>query len=285
MKNKGFINGGETMLEKNQSNRLTSQHKGSQGQIGIFGKEAKTHDRSVSKVSKQVLESLEELYPKLSFRHRASISKEEINKALQKIDKQLGQTLFLSNSNIKPDGGILEVEDDNGKWRVILVSEAKFQGKDINNIRNGERVGKNNDEELMRAGNAIERSYKNISEMKNYMLGETYFPYILFLEGSNFLTEDISIKRPDGSDCELKYNDGKLNRLDRLTAANYGMPLNTNLCKNKFVKLQNSEIMLQATSIFTQGNGEHWNIKEMYGVMLEIAQTSLKCLANDLSNM
>ena len=32
------------------------------------------------------------------------------------------------------------------------------------------------------------------------------------------------------------YNDGTLNRLDRLTASNYGMPINTNLCENRFVK-------------------------------------------------
>lgn len=44
----------------------------------------------------------------------------------------------------------------------------------------------------MAAGNAIERSHKNISEIANYMLSESHFPYVLFLEGSNFLTETIS---------------------------------------------------------------------------------------------
>jgi type II restriction enzyme len=59
---------------------------------------------------------------------------------------------------------------------------------------------------------------------------------VLFLEGSNFLTETISIKRHDGRVVTLEYNSGMLNRLDRLTSANYGMPINTNLCENKFVK-------------------------------------------------
>ena len=36
------------------------------------------------------------------------------------------------------------------------------------------------------------------------------------------------------------YNDGVLNRLDRLTAANYGMPINTNLCENRFRKSSSS---------------------------------------------
>jgi type II restriction enzyme len=45
----------------------------------------------------------------------------------------------------------------------------------------------------MAAGNAIERSHKNISEIANYMLSESHFPYVLFLEGSNFLKEMFEI--------------------------------------------------------------------------------------------
>lgn len=271
------------MSKKNQSNRLTSQHKESMGEIGIFGEEAKIHDSLVSSVSKEIIEDLKIEYPELSFRYRKSITKKEINEALQKVNEELGQTLFVSNSCIKPDGGLVEVKDDNDNWRVILVSEAKFQGKDIDNIKNGKLVGKNNNQDLMVAGNAIERSHKNISEIANYMLNETHFPYILFLEGSNFLTENLSVTRPDGRKVELNYDNGALNRLDRLTASNYGMPLNTNLCINKFINLQNSVIMLQAASIFTQGDGEHWDRIEMHKVMLDVAQTSIKCLTNDLS--
>lgn len=134
----------------------------------------------------------------------------------------------------------------------------------------------------MVAGNAIERSHKNISEIANFMLGESYFPYVLFLEGSNFLTENITVTRPDGRKITLHYNVGSLNRLDRLTAANYGMEMNKNLCKNKFVKHNDHLIMLQAASIYTQGNGGKWGEKEMFDVMLDIAKTSLKMLGNDL---
>lgn len=92
-----------------------------------------------------VMKRLEEEYPLLNFRYRDSIRKDEINHALRAIDAELGQTLFVSNSSIIPDGGIVEVQDDNGHWRVILVSEAKHQGKDIANIKAGKLVGKNND--------------------------------------------------------------------------------------------------------------------------------------------
>jgi len=270
------------MSKKNQSNRLTNQHKQSQGVVGIFGDNAKSHDLTVGEISKIVISGLKKNYPKLSFRYRESIKKEEINEALIKVDPELGQTLFVSNSSIKPDGGIIEVRDDNGDWRVVLVAEAKHQGKDIENIKNGILVGTNSDQDLMAAGNAIERSHKNISEIANFMLSESHFPYVLFLEGSNFLTKTISITRPDGRVVNLEYHSGILNRLDRLTAANYGMPIDKNLCINKFIKHKNKTIMLQAASIYSQGCGEKWDTKKMYEIMLEISGTSLKALGSDL---
>ena len=272
------------MAKKNQSKLLTNQHKESQGVVGIFGKNAKSHDLTVGSISLLVIEHLQKEYPKLSFRHRTSIKKEEINEALQKVHAELGQTLFVSNSSIKPDGGIIEVQDDNEDWRIVLVTEAKHQGKDIENIKKGKLVGTNNNQDLMAAGNAIERSHKNISEIANFMLSEAHFPYVLFLEGSNFLTETISIIRPDGRVVTLEYNSGMLNRLDRLTSANYGMPINTNLCENKFIKPKDKTIMLQATSIYTQGAGDKWDNKNMFDIMVEISKTSLKILGSDLFN-
>lgn len=270
------------MAKKNQSNRLTTQHKESKGVVGIFGEEAKLHDIAIGEISHQVIEQLQKDFPKLTFRYRTSITKQEINEALQKIDAELGQTLFVSNSSIIPDGGVIEVQDDNNEWRIILVSEAKHQGKDIDNIKKGIQVGTKSDQDLMAAGNAIERSHKNIAEIANLMLGESHFPYVLFLEGSNFLTETISVTRPDGRVVTLEYNSGMLNRLDRLTAANYGMPINTNLCENKFVAHKDKTIMLQATSIYTQGTGERWKANEIFEIMLDISKTSLRILGSDL---
>ncbi len=272
------------MAKKNQSKRLTEQHKEAKGVVGIFGEEAKLHDIKVGEISHFVIKQLEKEFPQLSFRYRTSIKKEEINLALRKVDPELGQTLFVENSSIIPDGGIIEVKDDNSEWRIVLVSEAKHQGKDIENIRRGILVGKNNDQDLMAAGNAIERSHKNISEIANLMLSESHFPYVLFLEGSNFLTETISITRPDGRIVTLEYNSGMLNRLDRLTSANYGMPINTNLCNNRFVKHKDKTIMLQATSIYTQGSGEEWDTYEMFKIMFEISITSLHVLGSDIFN-
>ena len=271
-------------MAKGQSNRLTLQQKEGQGPVTIFHEDAQIHDKEVGNTSLTVITQLQSEYPMLTFRYRKDLSKKEINAALKKVDDYLGQTLFVDSARIKPDGGLIEVKDDNGYWRVVLVSEAKHQGKDIENIKAGKLVGKNNNQDLMAAGNAIERAYKNVNEIANFMLSERYFPYILFLEGSNFLTENVVVTRPDGRVVTLVYNDGMLNRLDRLTAANYGMPINTNLCENKYVKCNGSTIMLQAASIYTKGEGGHWNDDDMIAVMLDVARTSLKMLASDLFN-
>lgn len=270
------------MSKKGQTRRLTDQHKKSKGVVGIFGKNAKRHDLSVGDISKLVLKKLNNKYPTLKFRYRTRLSKEEINNTLNKIDSYLGQSLFVKNASIKPDGGLVEVKDDNDKWRLILVSEAKYQGKDIDNIKAGKLVGKNNDQDLMAAGNAIERSHKNISEIANYMLTESHFPYIIFLEGSNFLTETIKVERPDGRIVTLEYNSGMLNRLDRLSAANYGMPFNVNLCKNRFVSYDDKTVMLQAASMYTTGNGSRWEPENMFEIMLDVAETSLQLLGKDI---
>ena len=269
-------------MAKNQSERLVVQHKDSQGVIGIFGDEAKLHDIAVGDVSKKVLEQLEKKYPKLKFRYRAYISKKDINKVLHELDSDLGQILYVDKAKIKPDGGLIEVQDDDENWRIILVSEAKHQGKDIENISLGKQVGKNGDQDIMVAGNAIERSHKNIDEIANFMLGELHFPYVIFLEGSNFLTETITVTRPDGRKVTLRYDDGGLNRLDRLTAANYGMPFNSNLCKNKFIKNRDKTIMLQAASIYLTGDGSSWSPIDMFNKMIDVAETSIKLLATDI---
>jgi type II restriction enzyme len=262
------------MNKYQHSKRLTGQHKNSQGAVGIFGEDAKKHDLTVGEISKLVMKQLQEEYPQFIFRYKKTIQKKEINQVLKKLDSELGQTLFVSESSIKPDGGIIQVKDNNDDWRTVLVSEAKFQGKDIENIKKGCLVGKLNNQDLMTAGNAIERAHKNISEIRNFMIFESYFPYVLFLEGSNFLTKTIEITRPDGRIVTLKNNSGALNRLDRLTSANYGMVLNKNLCENKI--LGNKTI--QSASIYTKGNGEKWDNKEMFNIMLEISKTSMRIL-------
>ncbi len=263
-------------MKKGQTRRLTKQHIASGGASGIFGEDAKIHDGSVHNVGKSVFLALKKKYPKYSFRFRETISKQEINKKLNSIDSRLGKTLFVKDSKIKPDGGVIEVQDKDQKWRIVLVSEAKYQGKDVENIKAGMLVGKNKDQELMVAGNAIERVYKNINEIRNFMLDESHFPYAIFLQGSNFATKTFQVFRPDGTFVEIRHNAGGMNRIDRVTAANYCMPINCNYCKNIFISSKKSSIMLQAASIYARCNP--WTEPEMKTRMMKIAETSIGIL-------
>ena len=69
-----------------------------------------------------------------------------------------------------------------------------------------------------------------------------------------------------------------------MSAANYGMPFNKNLCKNKFVKHRDKIIMLQAASMYIKGDGTKWEDTEMIEIMMEISETSLKMLGSDIFN-
>jgi type II restriction enzyme len=263
-------------MKKKQTDRLRIEKLRGQGPKEIFCEDAQKHDTSVHDFSKTVFEKLINEFSELTFRFRDRIEKKEINEKLNKVDSRLGVTIFVEKAAIKPDGGIIEVMDKDGRWRIVLVCEAKHQGKDIDNIRKGVLVGKNKDQELMVAGNAIERSHKNINEIRNFMIDEKHFPYILFLQGSNFLTEPIIILRPDGKETTLKHDVGNLNRIDRLTAANYSLPINQNCCENIFISIDGQSVMLQAVSIYTKPT--EWTVEEMLPIMMGVSITSLKII-------
>ncbi|MGH7812956.1 MAG: EcoRI family type II restriction endonuclease [Candidatus Binataceae bacterium] len=143
-------------MGKGQAGRLSKQHVSSGGPKGTFGQGAQVHDRSVHSAGRIVLDALQREYPQYQFRVRDKISKQEINKKLQTIDGRLGKMLFVKDSSIKPDGGIIEVQDKAQQWRVVLVSEAKYQGKDVENIKAGVLVGKNKDQDLTGCGKMAE---------------------------------------------------------------------------------------------------------------------------------
>ncbi len=245
--------------------RLRETHTDFGGGQGIYGQEAKTHDKKTGDAARYVFNILEETFPSLHFRHRFKIPKEEINSKLNHIDLRLGVTQFVSTSSVKPDGGVIEVMDVHGGWRPILIGEAKKQGTNVERIKEG--LGK------QAQGNAIERTHKNIAELKNYMLRENYFPYVVFMHGSDLTTETLRVLEPSGEIFELK----PTSIPDRLTAASYGMPVNVPYCRNLFAEnFDGSKIMLQIASLYMRN--DPWTEKEMIDVMIEIAQEALTCL-------
>ena len=245
--------------------RLRETHTDFGGGRGIFGQEAKTHDKKTGDTARYVFDVLKETFPSLNFRHRFRIRKEEINSKLNHIDARLGVTQFVDTSSVKPDGGIIEVMDVHGGWRVILVSEAKKQGTNVERIKEG--LGK------QAQGNAIERTHKNIAELKNYMLGENYFPYVVFMHGSDLTTDVLHVSEPSGEIFDLH----PTSIPDRLTAANYGMPVNAPYCRNIIAEhVDGSKTRLQIASLYMRN--DPWTKEEMADVMIEIAQEALTCL-------
>ena len=252
--------------------RLRETHTNFGGGKGIFNKEAKTHDKKTGESAKYVFKLLDVAFPSQQFRHRFKIPKSEINQKLSEINPKLGVIQFVTTSSVKPDGGVIEVKDVNGRWRPILISEAKKQGTNVERIKEG--LGKQSQ------GNAIERTHKNIAELKNYMLSESYFPYVVFMHGSDLTTDTLFVPEPDGSVFELH----PTSIPDRLTAANYGLPVNMPYCRNIFAtRSDGSMIMLQIASLYMRN--DPWTQEEMAEAMIEIAQEALKCLddSNQLS--
>ena len=132
----------------------------------------------------------------------------------------------------------------------------------------------------MVAGNAIERVHKNILELRNYMLDEVHFPYVVFLQGSNFATRTFFVKTPDGRRVKISHDAGNMNRIDRVTASSFGMEINKNYCRNIFVDLDDNIQMLQAASLYFQSDS--WSAKNMGEIMWEIAVTSIEVLSDSL---
>ena len=131
----------------------------------------------------------------------------------------------------------------------------------------------------MAAGNAIERVHKNILEFRNLMLSEHHFPYVVFLQGSNFATESFVVEAPDGRKVMIEHDSGTLNRIDRVTASNYSVQINEVYCKNISVQIGSTVQPLQIPTLYFQC--DPWRSEEMYNVMLEVALTSISTLSEN----
>lgn len=265
---------------KGQALRLRVQQELGGGPLTIFGAAAQKHDLAMREVTAGVLVKLAEEFPTFEFRQRVSLAKREINAKLEGFDKRLGQALFVKSASIRPDGGITEVLDKHGNWRIILVGESKHQGNDIENILAGVLQGKNKNQDFMAAGNAIERMHKNVLEIRNYMMDESHFPYVVFLQGSNFAIESFELIRPDGRVVKVEHDSGMLNRIDRVTASSFSREINMNYCENIIVKAGDHHHMIQTASLYCKH--DPWKAGEMAELMLEVAKTSLGIIASDL---
>ncbi len=204
--------------------------------------------RSMSQEKKLVdatdltIKDIKNKYPKIRFRHRKKIYKSEINEKLGLQHKDYGKNQSNPKSFIKPDGGIIEALVK-GRWRIILISEAKKQGT------NDRRMKKGKSRQAM--GNAIERIYKNPVEMKNFLKNEKIFPFVLFVSGCDF------------------YKGSSI--VDRLLALNCGC--STNEPHIHKMKEENGNLE-SICSVYVRVR--EWGIPKMHKILFEAAEISIK---------
>lgn len=133
------------------------------GGRSTFNKEAKLLENQLSVATERVLNILINKYGD-NFVHEKSLAKELIAKKIVET--------YIPHSNkpkISPDGGIIYYIVGENKY-PILISEAKKQGTSL--------VGAK--------GNAIERAYKNFEEFRIFCEDLNYFPYVVFVYGTDF---------------------------------------------------------------------------------------------------
>lgn len=147
---------------------------------------------------------------------------------------------YFDTSAMRPDGGILSLEDKDGNLYPILIVEVKNQG--TNDLRRAE--GK----PPQARGNAIERLGKNVIGFRTAMLNEGIIPFVCFGDGCDF-ADSSSI-------------------LDRVvTIAMFG-PLNKVQVMNK-----GENGRFNRGSFFFREKA--WTVEEMEKIMYEIAERSI----------
>ena len=121
-------------------------------------------ERNFKTCIKEVVATLETLYPNYTFEHQGSLSNQTVIESYIKYNP--GHMAKLNGSNggsANPDGGIIYVTCNDSTKMPVFIGENKHQEDN--------------------PGNAIERSLKNITMFKGMLINEDYFPYLINVNG------------------------------------------------------------------------------------------------------
>lgn len=196
----------------------------------------KNHIQSLMKL----VSYLDETYSDFTFIHEKTISLTEVLNKLKKIYPDMDFTEVLDNTSMKPDGGILYLVVNNIKY-PILIGEVKNQG--TNKQREEEGLQK------QAQGNAIERLGKNVIGFRAFFSNENIFPFVCF-----------------GYGCDFEVNSSILDRVK--TISMFGALNKTHVINCGPIGIGN-----RGSFFFRE---EEWSVDEMFYVMKEIAETSIK---------
>lgn len=161
-------------MSKTQSSVLRETQTKYGGGRNTYSEEAKSIEVNVSLTVQEVLEALRLEFPYIEFKHQKKHEKKMFAEAAGVFDHVPENP----KSFVNPDGGTIFM-NLGGKWLPILTTEAKKQG--TNDVRSAEGLNK------QALGNAIERAYKNVEEFKLLYSQYSWFNYIIFARGCDFI--------------------------------------------------------------------------------------------------
>lgn len=172
--------------------------------------------------------------------HKHKMNLKDIVNVLQKAFPDVDFHYYFDSSNIRPDGGILFIEDTNRRLYPILIAEVKNQGTNDLRIKEGKTK--------QAKGNAIERLGKNVIGLRAALLTESIFPFVCF-----------------GYGCDFELDSSILDRV--VTIAMFG-ELNKTYLHN-----------IGHNGLFNRGSFyfrcDKWNVNEMSDIMYDIANRSI----------
>ncbi len=151
---------------------------------------------------------------------------------------------------IKPDGGVIWLlnEDDDSYRRMVVVSEIKKQGTNLERMKEGKKK--------QAQGNAIERLGKNLSGIRAAMNHEPLTPFVCFGWGCDF----------------TKSYDYDSFVMSKILMMNEFYPLN----KTYVFKKDGSSDKNHFSPVSMYFREEEWNQEEMFHILKEVAETSLR---------
>jgi len=150
----------------------------------VINTTSKCQEVELGKALRVVCDRLKRKFPGITLKHESQWLLRVVVDGLKHDFPELDFHFFHTTSGMRPDGGILSLEDKNGHHYPILIAEKKNQG--TNDLRAAEGKRK------QAKGNAIERLGKNVIGFRTALLKESIFPFVCFGDGCDF-ADDSSI--------------------------------------------------------------------------------------------
>lgn len=205
----------------------------------IINVSSKKQETDIIVALREVIDKIGKNYP-VKLVHFGKWHLKDIVKKLRASFPKTEFHYFFESSNIRPDGGILFMENKKGERYPILIAEVKNQGTNALRIKEGL-------EEQAR-GNAIERLGKNVIGLRTALSSESIFPFVCFGYGCDFSSESSILDRV-------------------VTIAMFGK-LNKTYLHN-----EGNKVTFNRGSFYFRD--EKWSVSEMVNIMYDIAERSI----------